>query len=167
MNKNTEQFYKWRKANPAAAKAIQQRYAQKHRKQRRAYNAQRRITSADKVKAQEQRQRDRNRSKINTYMTNRRNALRQRCFDYLGGTRCILCGFTSTICAQFDLHHKDPTAKCFGISTAISNAYTWAQLEPEVTKCVVLCRNCHGAITSRHPDAEPLRLKLATIVQTP
>lgn len=165
MNKNTEQYYKWREANPDAAKAIQQRYAQTHRKQRRAYIARRRITAADKVKAQEQCQRERNRDKINAYMTNRRNLLRQQCFDHLGGAHCILCGFESTICAQFDLHHIDPTTKQFAISTAISNAYTWDQLKPEVDKCVVLCRNCHGAITTQHPDALPLKLKLVAVMQ--
>lgn len=164
MNKNTEQFYKWRKENPERAKELQRRYKAKTREKRRAYMASHRRKNLAAFLVKEREGRDRNRNKINTRMTVRRVSLRQQCLNACGGNRCILCGFTSDITSQFDLHHKNPALKSFTIAAAISKGWTFEMIKPELSKCVVLCKNCHGAITSTQLAARKLRDRLDTII---
>lgn len=58
----------------------------------------------------------------------------------LGGA-CRGCGFGSPVDA-LEFHHLDPSAKEFGISVD-GVPRSWARVEAELTKCVLLCANCH------------------------
>ena len=57
--------------------------------------------------------------------------------------RCILCDETETIC--LDLHHLDPLDKDATLSNVVRN-WSWKRLNNEISKCVVVCANCHRKI---------------------
>ena len=56
---------------------------------------------------------------------------------------CLLCAETDPICLDF--HHIDPTKKESTISYAF-HSYSKKRLEEEISKCVVLCSNCHRRV---------------------
>lgn len=91
--------------------------------------------------------------------------------DYKGG-KCQSCGYSRCIGA-LELHHIDPTTKSFGIG---EKGYTrsWAKVQAELDKCVLLCANCHreveagilqlpdeSQVVKRGEFGEPLALKQA------
>jgi 5-methylcytosine-specific restriction endonuclease McrA len=57
------------------------------------------------------------------------------------GGACRGCGFDAPVDA-LEFHHLDPTAKEFGISVD-GVPRSWARVEAELAKCVLLCANCH------------------------
>jgi predicted HNH restriction endonuclease len=69
----------------------------------------------------------------------RRN-IKLRSVAALGGA-CRGCGFGSPVDA-LEFHHLDPNAKEFGISVD-GVPRSWARVEAELAKCVLLCANCH------------------------
>ena len=52
---------------------------------------------------------------------------------------CQLCPETEFVCLDF--HHVDPTEKEYAVSRLVS--YSEQKLRREISKCVVLCSNCH------------------------
>lgn len=62
-----------------------------------------------------------------------------RMVQHLGG-RCADCDGRFPDCA-FDFHHLDPNQKDFAL--AKGRHYTWEKIERELSKCVLLCANCH------------------------
>jgi len=62
--------------------------------------------------------------------------------------RCIECGITDK--AVLVYHHIKPEDKLFELS-AYKNGYTKEQVENEISKCVVLCHNCHMKYHQEHP----------------
>lgn len=58
---------------------------------------------------------------------------------YLGG-KCVICGYNKCSDA-LDIHHIDPSTKCFDLSSAYHLSFT--SLVEEAKKCVLLCSNCH------------------------
>ena len=53
---------------------------------------------------------------------------------------CTQCGEDHP--AVLDFHHTDPTTKEFTVSKMMGK-YSRRRIEKEITKCVVLCSNCH------------------------
>ena len=45
-----------------------------------------------------------------------------------------------------DCHHLDPNEKEFSFGRMRGNIISWARMVPELRKCVLLCRNCHGEV---------------------
>jgi hypothetical protein len=76
-----------------------------------------------------------------------RNAMKRRCVEYLGG-RCSKCGYNRCL-ASLDFHHTDPVQKDFEIGRMRGRDFK--TLRPELDKCVLLCRNCHG---EEHADED-------------
>jgi hypothetical protein len=70
----------------------------------------------------------------------RRKMIKQRAVDFLGG-KCCRCGYCKTI-KGMDFHHLDPTKKEFNLSWAMNRS--WAMVEKELGKCILLCKNCHA-----------------------
>lgn len=70
---------------------------------------------------------------------------RKKAIEYLGG-KCIVCGFKKYLCS-LDIHHLDPKKKDPSFSS--SQCWSWKRLEKELKNCILLCRNCHGAVHSR------------------
>lgn len=58
--------------------------------------------------------------------------------------RCLCCGEDSVEC--LDLHHTDPSIKDGVISDMIGRS--WQRVMEEISKCVVLCANCHRKVHS-------------------
>ncbi len=52
---------------------------------------------------------------------------------------CSVCGEAHKSCLQF--HHKDPTTK--SIAVAKMRQYSKKRILDEISKCTVLCANCH------------------------
>lgn len=70
----------------------------------------------------------------------KRLELKEKAIAFLGG-RCTICGYDKCPSA-FDFHHLDPREKDFVVSAKSS----WAAIEPELKKCVLLCANCHREV---------------------
>jgi hypothetical protein len=61
---------------------------------------------------------------------------------YKGGA-CMVCGYSRYV-GSLDFHHLDPKQKEFSISKY--RTYNIENLKPELDKCILLCRNCHGEL---------------------
>ena len=77
---------------------------------------------------------------------NKRKLNRQILVNTWGnGKGCQLCGYNKCIGA-LDFHHIDPTKKELDISKfAGKNKLSYAMLN-ELTKCCLLCKNCHAEV---------------------
>ena len=83
---------------------------------------------------------------LNPSGKNRREQLKDRCLLYCGGKRCVACGvdYLPTVC--YDFHHRNN--KDNEISKMIAGGYAWEEIQKELDKCVVVCKNCHAQITA-------------------
>jgi transposase len=61
------------------------------------------------------------------------------------GGCCRLCGYSRCL-AALEFHHLDPSAKEFGV--ARRGAHSIDRLRAEVSKCILLCSNCHAEVES-------------------
>ena len=66
-----------------------------------------------------------------------------KAIDMLGGV-CEKCGENN--CMVLEFHHKNGEEKEFSFNDKINGR--WSMIEPELPKCMVLCRNCHSEIHS-------------------
>ena len=66
--------------------------------------------------------------------------MREMAVDYKGA-ECLVCGYNKCLEA-LEFHHLSSSDKDFGIS---SKGYTrsWAKIQEELDKCLLLCANCH------------------------
>lgn len=73
----------------------------------------------------------------------RRKKVRELALAHKGG-RCEICGYDRCPDA-LEFHHLDGKFKDFGVS---ARGYTrsWAKVKEELTKCVLVCANCHREI---------------------
>lgn len=77
----------------------------------------------------------------------RRTALKQRAASLLGG-KCRICGYDKCL-AALEFHHESPDHKDFAISSQTS----WAKIEKELAKTILVCSNCHREIHAGvHPQ---------------
>lgn len=79
-------------------------------------------------------------------ITERRKALKDECITSLGGkcSRCGYCEFSSGL----DFHHlgnKEDEIAVLITKAAAGNGKQYSLLMAEVSKCILLCRNCHSA----------------------
>jgi len=82
--------------------------------------------------------RKRRNAKTYRYQKRRRRELKAIAVDLLGG-RCRDCGYDKCA-AALDPHHADPSTKEFALSSFGGSV---SRLCAEVSKCVLLCANCH------------------------
>lgn len=59
------------------------------------------------------------------------------------GGKCEVCGYNKNA-AALHFHHKDPGAKSFKLDVRVLSNKRWELILQEVSKCVVLCSNCHA-----------------------
>lgn len=69
----------------------------------------------------------------------KRERLREKLDAYKASHGCINCGFRDS--RALDFHHV--SEKRFGIGSAVSASRSEKLIWEEVSKCVVLCANCH------------------------
>jgi len=60
------------------------------------------------------------------------------------GLVCQKCGEDHPSCIEY--HHKDPSQKDFQISKAAKLGYGKEKIVEEISKCLVVCSNCHRKI---------------------
>jgi hypothetical protein len=75
------------------------------------------------------------------HVTMHRRRTKRRAVELLGG-RCVRCGYDKCDKA-LNFHHPDDN-KAFGISEA--SCGSWDRLVEELSKCVLLCANCHAEV---------------------
>lgn len=152
---NKEAVKRWREKHPDRWEEACRK--QNNKPERKAQRARKRLEHHAEALEKEAAYRDKNRTRINATMNRKRHTLRLLCLEHLGGMRCR-CGFVSTLPCQFDFHHLDGSTKEFNISAAISANVPFEDIRLELDKCVVVCRNCHAALGSKHPDSNAIRI---------
>ena len=95
------------------------------------------ITNQEKLKKYQKQYRVNNLEKEKEHSKNRYDAGAR--FVESFKRHCAICGFNDKPALVF--HHKDPAEKKFDISSKKKTALE--TLQKEITKCVVLCANCH------------------------
>ena len=71
-----------------------------------------------------------------------RDENRRKLNEYKASKGCLYCSERETVCLEF--HHTDMSQKDFTIAS--STHRTWPYIEKEITKCIVVCSNCHKKV---------------------
>ena len=80
------------------------------------------------------------RKKCNTCsVKNSRGKIKILAVAHMGG-KCQRCGYSKSLRA-LQFHHLNPKEKDFHITGRVH--HSWAQVQQELKKCVMLCANCH------------------------
>jgi hydroxymethylglutaryl-CoA reductase len=101
----------------------------------------------DKEK-QKQRQREhyeRNKDKYKTCLNDRRQKRAEWMRNLKSTMQCQQCGCDQGLCLEF--HHEDE--KFMGIANMVNQAYSENKILEEISKCTILCANCHRKHHSR------------------
>jgi len=72
----------------------------------------------------------------------RRDEIRSKIIAYKRSHPCK-CGESHP--AALDFHHANGN-KEFTVSRAYSDCYSWKRIEKEISKCEMICRNCHAKL---------------------
>lgn len=94
-------------------------------------------------------QKDINNKHQNYAIQQKRGADRRKRLIISKGGKCEKCGYCKNY-AALTFHHLDPSVKEFGIDLRKCSNSTWESLVEEVSKCQLVCHNCHNEI--HHPD---------------
>ena len=73
-----------------------------------------------------------------------RNTMRAWWLEYKQTLKCEICAESRHW--VLDFHHKDPREKDFAVSKMIVNSMSKELILIEISKCIVVCRNCHADI---------------------
>lgn len=89
-----------------------------------------------------------NKCKVRTNVIRKRQRLKSKAIEYLGG-KCCKCGYNKCQ-AVLQFYHTDPNKKDFGLS-ARGFCRSWKKIKEELDKCLLMCANCH---TELHAEEE-------------
>jgi hypothetical protein len=70
-----------------------------------------------------------------------RELIREKIREIKSVSKCMNCPENHPACLVF--HHKDPSQKDGEIGMAVSKGWSMEKLLEEISKCEVLCANCH------------------------
>lgn len=70
-------------------------------------------------------------------------------FEFFGARKCMVCGIESDA-PIYELHHHDQGGKETNVSSIMH--HSWAKVEKEIRKCILVCSNCHRVI--HHTERE-------------
>lgn len=73
-----------------------------------------------------------------------RRSMKLQAIKILGG-KCSICGYNKCVDA-LEFHHKDPKQKDFRLGAG--NTMSWKGYKRELSKCILVCSNCHKEIHS-------------------
>ena len=71
----------------------------------------------------------------------RKESLAKWLAEYKSRLSCQICGESTTVCLDF--HHIDKEKKDFSLAFVKSWGWGLDRIKKEISKCVVLCANCH------------------------
>ena len=77
---------------------------------------------------------------------NARRQTSQRLMHELKVNGCAICGYKRSV-HSLDFHHANPNDKKFGLTYSSMILYSNQKICNELSKCILLCKNCHGEIT--------------------
>ncbi len=80
-----------------------------------------------------------NKAEHTEYIRRRRDKRKDMLIEKFGD-KCHDCGQTFHKCA-YDFHHVNPLEKKFEIAPGLDR--NWDTILEEVSKCIMLCSNCH------------------------
>lgn len=84
----------------------------------------------------------RNRQQITEKSRDKKNLVKLRAIEYLGGS-CIVCGYNKSARA-LTFHHRNRDEKEYTISQI--KDWSWNKIQNELDKCDLVCFNCHMEI---------------------
>jgi len=58
---------------------------------------------------------------------------------------CGVCGYNRCE-SSLDFHHLDPSIKDSGVAVLVATGKSEDVIKEEMSKCIVLCRNCHSEL---------------------
>jgi len=73
----------------------------------------------------------------------RREKIKELYIEYKKTLKCEVCGENRWYCLDF---HHITDDKIIEISRTIRRAWGWTRIMKEISKCKVLCRNCHAEV---------------------
>lgn len=82
-------------------------------------------------------------NKVTHQLAKKRRSDRKIKFVLLLGGKCSICGYNKNY-AALHFHHKNPKEKLFSLDSRMMGAKPLIELEKEVSKCQLLCANCHA-----------------------
>lgn len=109
------------------------------------YNKQYRIENLEHLNEYNAKYREENREYLNAYMREHRKETAIVTKALVNTTKaipCISCGISYPTYVM-DLDHIDRSTKKFNISTASGRSHKMSKITNEISKCQVLCANCH------------------------
>jgi hypothetical protein len=77
--------------------------------------------------------------------TGKKVSVREFLREYLLQNPCVSCGNSNLMVLEFD--HRSREEKSFSISEAVNNGVSLEDIKNELSKCSVLCANCHAIKT--------------------
>ena len=83
--------------------------------------------------------------RMGDYARARRRELQRLTLEYLREHPCTDCGEADPIVLDFD-HLRDKVAN---ISLMVTQRQAWRVIQEEITKCEVVCANCHRRRTAQ------------------
>ena len=87
---------------------------------------------------------------INPYQVQKsRGLLKKIAIVNTKGGKCEHCGYNKNL-AALEFHHMDPSVKEFQVDLRVFSNLSNERLEEEVSKCLLLCANCHREL--HNPD---------------
>jgi len=134
---------KWVKNNPARAKAIAKKSADKRKglaavcRRKHYLNHREEILKRSRQDKADNPEREEKRRQ-------KKYAAWMEIIRLAGKDRCSLCGYNKCFWA-IDFHHREPSEKLFAICSILHLSVTEARVL-ELGKCDALCRNCHYEI---------------------
>lgn len=84
---------------------------------------------------------DENKKQRIAQIHDRRKNLRMWLSEYKSQLKCELC--PESHAATLEFHHNDPSKKDLDIAGAITRGWSKTRILAEISKCKVLCANCH------------------------
>lgn len=91
----------------------------------------------------------RNRQHVLSRNAARKQGIKKWFHDFKTTLSCSDCGFSHP--AALDFHHLDPSDKEDRLSVLVAEGCSKETIMAEVTKCKVLCSNCHRILHYKAP----------------
>ena len=101
----------------------------------------------------------------------KKDKARQRVLQYLKENPCISCGEKDVVVLEF---HHTSGQKVTEVNRMLLHGWSWSKIKKEISKCEVLCANCHQKKTSQKkrcwkvvgiPYHKPTRAKCYSYIQ--